>query len=62
MVGHFSTEWQTTLGPNQSALMAYVTTDPNHKLCITIDYEDEAGYQWRRTDSGQPERLDGVSS
>lgn len=58
MVGHFAAEWQTTLGPNQSALMAYTTTDPNYKLHITIDYEDEAGYQWRRTDSGQPERFD----
>ena len=62
MIGHFAAEWQTTLGPNQSALMAYVTSDPRFKLRITIDYEDEAGYQWRRTDSGQPERLDSVTS
>jgi hypothetical protein len=62
MVGHFVTEWQKTLAPNQSALMAYTTTNPNLKLRITIDYEDEAGYQWRRTDSGQPERLEGVGS
>ena len=62
MVGHFSVEWQTTLGPNQSALMAYETVNPELKLRITIEYEDEAGYQWRRTDSGQPVRLDGVSS
>lgn len=62
MIGHFAAEWLTALGPNQSALMAYVTTDSNYKLRITIDYEDEAGYQWRRTDSGQPKRLDGVSS
>ena len=61
MVGHFAAEWQTTLGPNQNALMAYVTRDPKFKLRITIDYEDEAGYQWRRTDGGQPERLSGVS-
>lgn len=62
MIGHFAAEWQTALGPNQSALMAYVTSDPKSKLRITIDYEDEAGYQWRRTDSGQPERLDSVTS
>jgi hypothetical protein len=62
MVGHFAAEWQATLGPNQSALMAYVATDPNYKLRITIDYEDEAGYHWRRTDSSQPERLHGVSA
>jgi hypothetical protein len=62
MIGHFVTEWQRTLAPNQSALMAYTTTDPNFKLRITIDYEDEAGYQWRRTDSSQPVRTDSVSS
>ena len=28
------------------------------KLRITIDYEDEAGYQWRRTDISQPRRID----
>lgn len=58
MIGHFVTEWQRTLGPNQSALMAYTTTDPKLKLRITIDYEDEAGYQWRRTDSSQPVRTE----
>lgn len=61
MIGHFVTEWQRTLGPNQSALMAYTTADPNFRLRITIDYEDEAGYQWRRTDSSQPIRIDRTS-
>ena len=62
MVGHFVTEWQKTLGPNQSALMAYTTTEPDLKLRITIEYEDEAGYHWRRTDSTQPIRVaDGAS-
>jgi hypothetical protein len=42
--------------------MAYATTDPKYKLRLTIEYEDEAGYQWRRTDSGQPERLDSAAS
>ena len=27
--------------------MAIATEDPNYKLHITIDYEDEAGYQGR---------------
>lgn len=58
MIGHFVTEWQRTLAPYQSALMAYTTINPNLKLRITIDYEDEAGYQWRRTDSSQPVRID----
>lgn len=60
MIGHFVTEWQRTLGPNQSALMAYTTTDPSFKLRITIDYEDEAGYQWQRTDTSQPVRTGSV--
>ncbi|HEX4395016.1 MAG TPA: hypothetical protein VH084_26270 [Mycobacterium sp.] len=62
MVGHFAAEWQSTLGPNQSALMAYTTGNPNYKLRITISYEDEAGYQWRRTNTGQPERLNASAS
>jgi hypothetical protein len=62
MVGHFVTDWQKTLAPNQNALMAYSTTDPNYKLRITIDYEDEAGYQWQRTDSSQPKRADSAPS
>ena len=38
--------------------MAYTTTDPNYDLRITIDYEDQDGYQWRRTDTSQPTRTD----
>jgi hypothetical protein len=37
--------------------MAYTTTKPDYTLRVTIDYEDEAGYQWRRTDTSQPERI-----
>ena len=58
MVGHFVNEWPRTVPPNEHAVMAYTTTDPNYKLRITIDYEDEAGYQWRRTDTSQPRRTD----
>ncbi|WP_068176323.1 hypothetical protein [Mycobacterium sp. UM_CSW] len=56
LVGHFATAWQRTLSPNQHAVMVYRTTKPDFTLRVTIDYEDQAGYQWRRTDSGQPER------
>jgi hypothetical protein len=58
MVGQFVKEWPHTVPPNQHALMAYTTTNPNYTLCVTIAYEDEAGYQWRRTDTSQPERMD----
>ena len=38
--------------------MAYTTAGPDHALRVTIVYEDESGYQWRRTDTSQPERLE----
>jgi hypothetical protein len=60
MVGHFAKEWQSVLGPNQHALMGYTTANPDYKLRITIDFEDEAGYQWRRIDSSQPEPIDPI--
>ncbi len=56
MVGHFVKEWPRTLAPNQHAVMAFATVDPNYQLRISIDYEDEAGYQWQRTDTSQPIR------
>jgi hypothetical protein len=57
LVGHFATDWQRTLPPNQHTLMTYTTTKPDYTLRVTIDYEDEAGYQWRRTDSSSPKRI-----
>jgi hypothetical protein len=56
--GHLVKTWPPTLPPNQYAVMAYTTTDPSHELRITIDYEDEAGFHWRRTDASQPTRTD----
>jgi hypothetical protein len=58
LFGHFATEWQRTVPPYQHTVMAYTTTDPGYTLRVTIDYEDEAGYRWRRTDTGQPIRMD----
>jgi hypothetical protein len=58
LFGHFVTEWQRTLPPYRHTVMAYTTTKPEYTLRVTIDYEDEAGYQWRRTDTGQPRRTD----
>ena len=56
-MGHFVKEWPRTLAPNQHAVVSYVTESPNYLLRITISYEDEAGYQWHRTDISQPKRL-----
>jgi hypothetical protein len=58
LAGHLVKRWPPTLPPNQYAVMAYTTTDPSYELRITIDYEDQAGFQWRRTDAGQPVRTD----
>ncbi|MCX8564597.1 hypothetical protein OS122_27310 [Mycolicibacterium mucogenicum] len=55
---HFVNQWPRTLPPNQHAVMCYAAAEPGHKLRVTVDYEDEAGFQWRRTDSGQPQRTD----
>jgi hypothetical protein len=55
---HFVNEWPRTIPPNHHAVMCYTTTDPTYKLRVTIDYEDEAGFQWRRTDTSQPRRTD----
>ena len=57
LVGHLATEWQRTLPPNHHTVLAYTTTKPEYMLRVTIDYEDEAGYQWRRTDITPPRRL-----
>jgi hypothetical protein len=57
LIGHFATEWQRVLPPHQHTVMAYTTTRPDYTLRVAIDYEDEAGYQWRRTDTSQPKLL-----
>jgi hypothetical protein len=53
---HFVHEWPHTLPPNQHAVMCYTASDPGFELRVTVEYEDEAGFQWRRTDTGQPRR------
>jgi hypothetical protein len=58
MVSHVVEGWPRTLPANHHMLMAYTTTDANYRLSIAIDYEDEAGYRWRRTDTGEPRRTD----
>ena len=37
--------------------MAYTATEPDYTLRVTIEYEDETGYQWRRTNTSQPKRI-----
>lgn len=56
-VGHFATGWQRILPPNQAAVMAYTTAKPEYTLRVTIEYEDDSGYVWRRTDTSEPRRM-----
>jgi hypothetical protein len=58
LAGHLVKRWPRMLPPNQYAVMAYTTSDPSYQLRVTIDYEDEVGFQWRRTDASQPTRTD----
>jgi hypothetical protein len=58
LVGHFAAGWQRILPPSQRTVMAYTTTKPEYTLRITLDYEDEAGFLWRRTDTSRPTRMD----
>lgn len=62
LVGHIVDGWPRTIPPSGHAVLAYRIADPNYRLSVTIDYQDEAGYQWRRTDTGQPTRLDGIAA
>jgi hypothetical protein len=62
LAGHLVKRWPRMLSPNQYAVMVYQTTDPSYELRITIDYEDEDGYRWRRTDISQPARTDQISA
>jgi hypothetical protein len=57
LIGHLATEWQRTLPPNHHTVMVYTTTKPEYTLRVTIDFEDEAGYQWRRADISPPKRM-----
>jgi hypothetical protein len=58
LAGHLVDEWPRMLAPKQYAVMAFTTTDPGYELRITVDFEDEAGNQWRRSDTSPPRRAD----
>lgn len=57
MLGQLVREWMTMLTPGQFAVMAFQTTDGNARLRVVFEFEDEAGYRWRRPDNGQPVRI-----
>jgi hypothetical protein len=59
---NFVKEWPRTLPPLRHAVMAYTVADPDYRLRVTVDYEDDEGFQWRRTDSGGPRRTDVVDT
>lgn len=57
LIGHLTTEWQRLLPPNHHTVMAYIAAKPEYTLRVIIDYEDDAGYQWQRTDISSPRRM-----
>jgi hypothetical protein len=58
MLGQLAREWMPTLTPGQFAVMAFKTVDRNARLRVVLEFEDEAGYRWRRPDDGQPVRIE----
>ena len=54
MVGELATEWLPTLTPNQQSIMALKAASADYQLQIVIEFEDEAGYRWERSDTTQP--------
>lgn len=57
LLGQLVSEWMATLTPEQFAVMAFRTTKSGLRLRVELEYEDEAGYRWRRPDNGQPTRV-----
>jgi hypothetical protein len=57
MAGELATEWTKTLTPNQQSVMAFKAASADYRLQITIEFEDEAGYRWERSDTSQPRRI-----
>jgi hypothetical protein len=53
----FAADWPPTLTPNGETSMAVRAVEQVCTLTVTITFEDEAGYQWRRTDDGMPELI-----
>ena len=58
MLGQLAREWMPTLTPGQFAVMAFQTADSNARLRVVLEFEDEAGYRWRRPDDGQPVQIE----
>lgn len=54
---HFVKQWPRILAPHRHAAIAYTTDDPSYRLSVTVDYEDDEGFRWRRTDAGEPTRV-----
>ena len=57
-----SGDWPATLAPEQSETRVYVATDAKCELRVAIQYEDSAGFLWKRTDRGKPERVSEIES
>lgn len=57
MIGELATEWTKTLTPSQKTVTAFKATSAEYRLQMVIEFEDEAGYRWKRSDSTQPRQI-----
>ena len=53
-----STRASGITGDSRTTIMSKI--NPSYTVRITIGYEDAAGYQWLRTDTSQPRRVDDI--
>jgi hypothetical protein len=60
LAAHSALDFPRWLRPNQHASALY-SLDPNASLCVCIQFEDEAGQVWSKTNDAEPERVSSTS-
>jgi hypothetical protein len=56
LAAHTALDFQRWLRPNQHASALY-TADPNPCRDVYVQFEDEAGDVWSKTNDAEPERV-----
>ncbi|SPM31560.1 hypothetical protein MTAB308_5079, partial [Mycobacterium terramassiliense] len=60
LAAHSALDFPRWLRPNQHASALY-SLEPNASLCVCIQFEDEAGEVWSKTNDAEPERVSPTS-
>jgi len=60
LAAHSALDFPRWLRPNQHASALY-SLEPNASLCVCIQFEDEAGEVWSKTNDAEPERVSSTS-